>query len=613
MKIRETLPGARVRANGVALVIALVLLITALGAVGFRILRGSTVGGRSVHVLAVAGLIATALVLTLVALRRVLADKRSMRALIGEVRESEQRFSDIVALAADAIISVGEDQSILTFNRGAEETFGWRAADVIGKPLNVLLPQRMRDSHERHVAHFGETGETARRMGERQGIVGLKRDGTEFPAEASISRLETGGRTLYSVVLRDMTEPRRQLLDERFLSATSLTLSTSLDYESTLVSAVHVAIPHLADCCVLDLVIEGDATRRIVSVHDDPDRTRQLRELEHRRKPLSDSPFPVATVLASAEAVVATDLPPDWWRQDASSVDLSALAIQGYAVLPLVARGRAVGALTLLSTDRNRSLAGDSPVVQSAARILGLAIDNAALYREARRASEARDEVLGIVSHDLRNPLAAISMCARGLRAAAEGTANDGNELIDAIQQSAAMMNALIQDLLDISALESGHLRVDPEAHEAGPLAEQAYDLLSGSAAEKNLAFEVSLPADIPPVRVDATRFVQVLSNLLGNAVKFTEPGGEVSLTADVEGEFVRFKVRDTGPGIPAGQLHRVFDRHWQEKRAIPRGGTGLGLTIARGIVEAHGGSIFVDSTEGVGSTFSFTVPRADR
>jgi len=213
------------------------------------------------------------------------------------------------------------------------------------------------------------------------------------------------------------------------------------------------------------------------------------------------------------------------------------------------------------------------------------------------------------VSHDLRNPLAAISLCARALRD--ETSDHRRVEIIDTIAESTGMMNRMIQDLLDVATIDSGHLRIDTSPHQVEPLLEQVLEMTKGTANERNVAVQADLGSTLPDVLVDPTRFVQVLANLVSNAVKFTEPGGRVTVAAESRRDSVAVSVSDTGIGIPADHLPHIFDRHWHSRRTARTAGTGLGLAIARGIVEAHGGRLTVDSTEGVGSTFSFTVPLA--
>ena len=547
------------------------------------------------------------------AIRDIARSERASEKLVDELRAAEQQAAGITALAIDAIITIDEQQRILVFNQGAEAIFGWSAADIIGKPLSVLLPQRLHAVHARHIANFGAGSEVARRMGQRQAIVGLRRNGEEFPAEASISRLDLPSRRLFTVVLRDITERQRQLQHEQFLAGAGVTLGATLDYESTLVSAVHLPVPHLADCCVLDLLIDGVMTRRLASVHDDPDRTKALRALEHRQAAPGDWPFPVEQVLSSGE-VVTVDSVPDRMRgngNDQRAALVASLHIVSMTSVPLSAGGRLTGVLTLISTDVPRPADPERVrVAESVSKLIALAIENASLYQTAQRATIARDEILGAVSHDLRNPLAAISLCAHALK---EGTSENRDEIIAAIVESAGMMNRMIQDLLDVATIDSGHLRLDPSEQRLDTLVDRVMEMTQGAARERDVALTDATPFSLPPAMVDPTRFVQVLANLVGNAVKFTESGGSVRVAADLRAEEIVISVSDTGVGIPPDHLPHIFDRHWHARRSARTLGTGLGLAIARGIVEAHGGRIWVQSTEGAGSTFSFTVPVARR
>lgn len=555
-------------------------------------------------------LAAIAVAAALSALFAVRRDRAALESVAEELRASEKQAAGITSISVDAIITVDEGQRILLFNHGAETTFGWSAGDVIGQPLSLLLPERYHAAHARHIERFGTGPEVARRMGQRQEIAGRRKDGTEFPAEASISRLDLPGRRLFTVVLRDVTERHRQLSDEHFLAEAGVSLSESLDYESTLVSAVHLAIPHLADCCVLDLVGEDGTIRRIPSVHDDPDRTKRLRELEARGEAPSNWPFPVATVIASRSPVTQQYSAAADPARPALAASLAQLGMERLTSLPLVARGRMVGVLTLICTDAARLFDAERlRVAESVSKLIALAIDNAGLYRTAQHATVARDEVLGAVSHDLRNPLAAITMCARVLTEDASVANRD--ELLGAIIESAAMMNRMIQDLLDVATIESGHFRVDPSPQRLDDLLERVLEMTRSAAAERLVDVRGDVAASLPDVLVDSTRMIQVLANLIENAVKFTESGGRVSVSAARRADRVEVAVSDNGVGIPADHLPHIFDRHWHSRRSGRTAGTGLGLAIARGIVEAHGGRLRVDSTEGRGSTFSFTIPVA--
>jgi signal transduction histidine kinase len=237
----------------------------------------------------------------------------------------------------------------------------------------------------------------------------------------------------------------------------------------------------------------------------------------------------------------------------------------------------------------------------------GLALENARLYAAARGATRARDEVLAVVSHDLRNPLSSIAICARTLRESAPGGSPEAG-MLEAIAESTDWMNRLIHDLLDVSAIEVGRLSIARQPIDLSEIVATAVHMVAGEAASKSLVVHQEIPAGLPTVSADPGRVGQVIGNLLANAVKFSEGDGRITVRARPVASMVEVSVADTGIGIPPDEQSRVFDRFWQSRRTAGRG-SGLGLAIARGIVEAHGGRIWVESEPGRGSTFTFTLP----
>ncbi|HEX3157198.1 MAG TPA: ATP-binding protein [Gemmatimonadaceae bacterium] len=534
---------------------------------------------------------------------------------VPDARASEAMLAAILSIAADAIITVDDAERIMHFNSGAEQIFGYAAAEIVGHPLELLLPERYRAAHHGHVRQFGAGQHTARQMGHRREIFGLRRNGEEFPAEASISKLELpDGRTVYSAVLRDITERKRVEQEQRFLATASSVLASSLDVAATMAVVPDLAVPMLADWCAL-AVLEADETiHRVAAPHADPALAGSLEEL-FRRYPLDwDSPWVAVDVLRTGRAELVAHVSDDWLEARVVDAEhhrlLRRVGSSSLLSVPLVARERVIGALTMGRMSARRPFDdGDLAVARDLGLRAALALDSARLYRAAQRATRERDVVLGVVSHDLRNPLSAIAMCASVLRESPPEAAADRRTLADTIHESAEWMQRLMRDLLDVAALEAGALSLERRDEDVGAIMQRLRSMFEHPAAEGRLTFAVDVVPGVDAILADGERVLQVLANLVGNAVKFTEPGGTVAARAEPCGREVRFSVADTGPGIPVESVPRVFELYWHARHSGRRRGSGYGLAIARGLVEAHGGRIWVESTPGVGSTFYFTVP----
>jgi signal transduction histidine kinase/CheY-like chemotaxis protein len=289
-----------------------------------------------------------------------------------------------------------------------------------------------------------------------------------------------------------------------------------------------------------------------------------------------------------------------------------ALGARSIMVVPLVARGRTLGVLTFVICDLTRRYTErDLPLVQDVARRAAMAIDNARLYEAAQRAIGAREDLLAVVSHDLRNPLSSIVFAAALLlESAPQAERRAGRKQIEAIRRGAARMERMIGDLLDMSSIDAGHLSIDRGNHEVAGILEEVAEGLGGHARDRGISFSVEPFAERLCVSCDRDRVLQIFTNLIDNAVKFTAAGGSISVRGEPGPTEVRFAVRDTGAGIPKEQRRRLFDRYWRANERS-KAGRGLGLYIARGIVEAQRGRIWVESRVGAGSTFFFTLPRA--
>lgn len=229
---------------------------------------------------------------------------------------------------------------------------------------------------------------------------------------------------------------------------------------------------------------------------------------------------------------------------------------------------------------------------------------------QIHRGLQLRDDMVGIVSHDLRNPVAAVKMLADAiLRESDRCGSEEMKNNVELIRTAAGQMDTLISDLLDVTRLEAGKLSVHLERIGANVLVKSAIATLKPIATEKQIKLVTSLAPDAGEVLADEARIHQVLSNLIGNALKFTPAGGTVKVSTKAREDRVEFCVADTGPGIPADQLPHIFKRYWQSRRT-ERHGAGLGLPIAKGIIAAHEGTIHAESEPGSGTQLYFTLAR---
>ena len=372
------------------------------------------------------------------------------------------------------------------------------------------------------------------------------------------------------------------------LAEATRVLNASLDAATAVAQLARLVVPRIADGCVVDL-FDSDTGQptRAAAAHADASLEPRLR---------AGGPVPAGA--ADAPWAPAPDEALAWF---------GGVPVEAALAVPLRAAGREVGRMVLGRP--SPFTPGDLDLAAELGRRAAMAVENARLFRAARLATEAREHTLAVVAHDLRNPLTAIRMDAELLRSIlAPAVGEFERATLVRIDQVAGRMDALIQDLLDVSRMERGSTALDLAPHRADDLVAEAADTLAPLAAAHGLRLVVNGCGAETFVHADAARVVQVVSNLVGNAVKFTPEGGTVTLACRPGADEVRFSVADTGPGIEPEQLPHIFGAFWQARHADRRG-LGLGLSIARGLVEAHGGRIWVESEPGRGTVFLFTLP----
>jgi PAS domain S-box-containing protein len=527
---------------------------------------------------------------------------------------SEAKFSGIVSISAEAIISIDESQKITVFNTGAEKIFGYARHEVLGASLDLLIPEAVRALHRREVARFAAGDVTARPMGVRLGsIKGRRKTGEEFPAEASITNLRVGETRLLTVVLRDVTERVRFEREQTLLAEVGVALAATLDYEQTLATVAAIAVRDFADWCIVEVMDPSGGIRRLNVVSADPAKT----EIAERLEGVAidrERPYLTKAVTVSRQPLLVTRFTEAQVRAAAQNPDhlqaLRAVEPASLMSVPLMLRDQLSGTLTFISSKPSRlSGPADLRLATAVADRASAAIENARLYRSALQATGLRDHVLGVVAHDLRNPLSSISLHAAALGQAPSEPERRNLRHLDAIERAAGRMKRLIQDLLDVAVLETGRLKVDSTPLAPQEVVAEAVEMQQALASSSSIDLRVEVTADPPRILGDRDRLLQVFENLIGNALKFTEAGGQVTVGAAQRDSGTLFWVADTGRGMTGDEIGHAFDRFWQASARSGRLGAGLGLPITKGIVEAHGGRIWIESKPGQGSTFYFSIP----
>lgn len=399
---------------------------------------------------------------------------------------------------------------------------------------------------------------------------------------------------------------------EAFLAKISAVLASSLDYDTTITNAARLAVPAVADLSVLYILEPGSTLKRVAVAHRDAARESLLAgALDH---PVDRERSPVARPLVTGDRVLLPSIGDRELEEIAPHPKhrdiLRRLGIRSVLSLPLLAHGDARGVLALGMADSGRSFdAAELPLAVELARRAALAVENANLYRASQQALRARERVLSIVSHDLRNPLNTIALSVEATMAGPEPPGSTGLRQLERIQAATRRMERLIQDLLDFVRLDAGQtLALVQEVQPLPPLVDEIVDLFAPKAATKSIGLRAEVASHLPRLPFDRDRLIQVLGNLVSNAIKFTPEGGEVAIRIQATAEGAEVVVADSGTGIDEEDLARVFDPYWQASTTASLG-TGLGLPIAKAIIEAHGGLMRIDSRRGGGTTVAFTLP----
>ena len=519
---------------------------------------------------------------------------------------SRAQSRDLIEHASDGIFVADLAGRYTAVNSAGCRMLGYACEEIVGKTIMDLIPpedvERLAESKAQLEAGGTHIGEWTLR----------RKDGTNLPVEVN-AKIIRGGR--WQGIVRDISERKRVEDEQRFLAEVGSVLATTLEYEDTLSNIARLVVRHLADVCIVDILEDSGEVRRLKVVSRDPSKAAACELMMHQPVDSERSAL-LRSILEDWRPVLMEKLTREtvasWARSEEHLRALRDLDPRSLIVVPLVARGKLLGVVSLVSTTSSRIYGpADVRFAEEVAGRAALSLENARLYRAAQRATQARDDVLAVVAHDLRNPLGIILMQATLLRRRErEGEPERRSRRpVEAIERAATRMTRLLRDLLDATRMDAGSFSIDPARVPPAQVVADSVEAQMVLASSASIELRVDVAPDLPDVWADRDRLLQVFENLIGNAVKFTEPGGRITVGAAPRGDdSVLFWVADTGVGVAAEHLPHLFDRFWQAGKVGHRG-AGLGLGIVKGIVEAHGGHISVESTPGQGTIFFLTIP----
>jgi PAS domain S-box-containing protein len=553
---------------------------------------------------------------------------RKIEELSREVRERRRTQEELyrqrehlrVTLSSigDAVIVTDMHSSISFMNPIAEFLTGWSQEQAIGRPLNEvfkIVNEYTREAVESPAVKVLREGTI---VGLSNHTILIAKDGTERPLDDSGAPITDEHGSIIGVVLvfRDVTERRHAEERQGFLAEASTLLASSLDYETTLDRIARIAVPAFADVCFVDMLQSDGSVQRVAAGHSDFS-TQGLFEQMQQEPTQPSASYGYRHVIHTGQSELIADIPSvplATLGQDTTYLHLlTAKGVQSLICVPLLRRGRTMGALTFATTTTNRRYTPqDLTFAEELAHRCAIALDNAQFYRQAQEAIHSRDTFLSIASHELRTPLTSLLGNAQLLkrRMDREGTFSPPYiRAIEVIVEQASRLNRMIAALLDISRIETGQLAIERQPMDLGALVHRV--VIEVQASLQKHTVEYRAPEDILLVHGDELRLEQVFQNLIANAIKYSPSGGSVVIRVEQQENRAYVIVSDQGIGIPPQEVPNLFQRFYRASNADAQymSGMGIGLFVVKEIVTLHSGGVTVASREGEGSTFTVWLP----
>jgi PAS domain S-box-containing protein len=524
------------------------------------------------------------------------------------MRTEEHRnwFEATLRSIADALIATDTSGAITDMNPAAERLTGWTLPEARSRSIDAAMEIRRRSTGERLECPVfrvlrGEVFEAEDALPCDAELV--RRDGTTVSIADSVAviRDPSGSTSGAVMVFRDVTSRVREVERLAFLARAAVEMNASLDYEATLANVARIAVPVIADGCAVVMVHDRELSA-LATAHVDPAKAECMRA--HFASKLAAAPLPVIEVGE-----------PQLKLGEVCREVMRALRATSYLCVPLQRGANVIGAIILLSSSRQFD-ASDLSVAVALAERAAISVEHARLFqdldsarKEAERANRAKDAFLAMLGHELRNPLAPITTALELMKLRSNAAAELG-----VAERQVKHLRRLVDDLLDISRITAAKLVVTKQPTDLAEVIANGVDLAAPLLERKQHELEVSIAPDLW-VDGDAVRLAQVVSNLLGNAAKYSDDRARIWLTARRQRGEIVLTIRDEGIGIDASVLPHIFEPFVQQPQGLDRadGGLGLGLAIVRGIVTAHGGTVVAHSAgPGRGTEIELRLPARD-
>ena len=535
---------------------------------------------------------------------------------VTERRRAEAARGQLAALVEssdDAIVGKNLSGIVTSWNDAAERMFGYSAREAIGQSIRLIIPDTRQAEEDDVLARIGR-GETIQHFE----TVRRRKNGTDISVSLTVSPIHDLGGAIIgaSKIARDISEQKRASQRAAFLAEVGAVLADSLEYATTLKAVANLAVPAIADWCAVDILTEERQLDRLAVSHVDPTKIDLARTIRLRYED-SSSPYSAAYVVRTGSPAMVKEITEDMIETSARGDEerlalVRALGLRSYIIVPLTARGRTLGALTLVTAESGRFYTDDDfRLAQDVAFRAALAVDNARAYNDAQAANRLKDEFLATLSHELRTPLNAILGYSRMLESGML-TADKHAHALQTVERNATSLTQIVEDILDVSRIISGKIRLNVQPVDLPAVMSAAVETVMLAAEAKQIRVQTILDPRAAPISGDPNRMQQIVWNLVSNAVKFTPKQGVVQVRLERVNSHVEIVVSDTGTGITPDFLPHIFERFRQADSGTTRehAGLGLGLAIARHLVELHGGTIHAASDgRDKGSTFRVRLP----